>query len=196
MFASRFIKFSIVSFAVVGIILFFGDRKWFPEFYNPKFMAWISFASAIILVSPQMIFKSNDAKRQKYLKNLQLAMAISLILNGLGGLGFFQLYKYGFEFDKMTHFTVSFVLIITLSKFLEVWYNFSFKKSLAISIILIATIGILWEFLEFASDVIFKTQTLGKYGKEISKDTVLDVILNFIGIILATNLLLRSKTSK
>ncbi len=170
-------------FAIAGLILFFGKREWFPDFYNPKFMAVMAFLSSFLIFLPRLFFKtSDDAEKQKSLNFLQTGLVIILLLNGLGSLGFFQMYKIGFEYDKFLHFVVPFVSTTVIGRFGFQWYGWSFKKSviLAASIVLLG--GFIWEFFEFFGDYFLKTQMLGYYGKFIVKDTVWDLIINAIGI--------------
>lgn len=171
-------------FILVGLILFFGNQEWFPDFYNPKFMAVIAFISAFLIVLPRLIFKTNnDFKKQQSLNFLQAGLIIILTLNGLGALGFFQLYKIGFGYDKLLHFITPFIFMIVFSHFGFQWYEWSLKKSVVSAAILVFMGGFVWELFEFLGDTIFGTQMLGQYGVSVLKDTIWDCIFNFFGII-------------
>jgi len=183
----RFGEIIAIIFALSGLILFFGNRKWFPDFYNPKFMAVMAFISAFLIILPCLIFKAkNDFKKQQLLNFTQLSLIIILTLSGLGGLGLFKIYKTGFEYDKLLHFFVPFISMIVISRFGLQWYEWSFKKSVVLAVILVLIGGIVWELFEFAMDYFFKTQMLGQYGESIIKDTVWDCISNILGIISGT----------
>lgn len=69
--------------------------------------------------------------------------------------------------------------------------NWERKKAIIAAAILIMSGGIFWEVLEFLSDLILKTKTFGLYGEYITKDTLMDISFNTIGIIAGVILLLR-----
>ncbi len=170
-------------FVIAGLVFILGKRVWFPEFYRPQFMGTIAFISAFLIVLPNLIFKfPDDPLKQKTLNFFQNVLVVSLLLNGLGGLGLFQLYKIGFEYDKLLHLIVPFLSVMALSRFGFDWYKWSFKKSIIISAILVVFGGFLWELFEFFGDRFFKTEMLGYYGKFIAEDTVWDLIINLFGV--------------
>ncbi len=187
---NKFIKFSVIIFIIGSLILLFGEREWFPDFYNPKFMGVIGLISVLVIAAPRFIFKNPKTSAEEQVRSpkksldfLQNAIAVSSLLNAAGGLGLFQLYKIGFEFDKMNHFAVQAILVFAVSNFCYHWYQMKFKKSLILAAMLIFLGGFVWEFFEFLSDAILGTQTMGHYGKFIIKDTVWDLIMNILGII-------------
>ncbi|MDP3015232.1 MAG: hypothetical protein Q8N28_02360 [bacterium] len=177
-------KITAVVFIIAGLILIFGKQEWFPDFYRPQFMGVMAFISAFLIVLPNLIFKfPDDPLKQKTLIFFQNVLIITLLLNGLGELGFYQLYKIGFEYDKLLHFIVPFISVMALSSFGFNWYGWSFRKSIILSVVLVIIGGFLWEFFEFFGDRFFKTEMFGYYGKFIIKDTVWDLIMNFFGIV-------------
>ncbi|MEK7149927.1 MAG: hypothetical protein AAB757_03090 [Patescibacteria group bacterium] len=182
----KFINFSIAIFIVAGLILFIGKKEWFPDFYNPDFMSAISFIGALIIILPSFLFKSENPNKQKAVIKIQNVFAAALILNGIGSLGGFKLYLIGFEYDKLVHFLVSFILFFGLVGFISDWKEISYKKAAVISIIIIFSSGVAWEILEFLFDFFFKTQTSGVYGKDVIKDTAFDLIYNILGLLSAT----------
>lgn len=180
----RFVKIAIGIFVFVGLILFLGRKEWFPDFYNPKFMAMMAFISAFLIVLPRLIFKTNnDLKKQQSLNFLQAGLIIILALNGLGALGLFQLYRVGIQYDKLVHFIGPFIFIIIVSRFGFQWYKWSLKKSIILAAILVFIGGFIWELFEFFMDYLFRTQMLGQYGEFAFKDTIWDIIFNMFGII-------------
>ena len=188
-------KFIAAVFIIAGLILIFGKREWFPEFYRPQFMGIIAFVSALLIILPRFIFSarggsafsgkpsSEELNKQKSLNLLQAVLVVGLALNSLGALGLFQLYKIGFEYDKLIHFVVPFLSVIAFSRFGLDWYGWSFGKSIILAAVLVILGGFLWELFEFFGDRLFKTEMSGYYGKFIIKDTVWDLAMNFFGVI-------------
>ena len=191
---SKLLRAFIWIFLIAGAILIIGEKKWFPDFYDPKLFGIGSLVSAFIIILPALIFHSSEQKKKESLINLQLILSISLALNGLGSLGLFQLYKVGFEFDKLVHFTVAFIATIALSYFLFNWYNLDFKKSIILSALLLIFAGLIWELLEFTTDLILGTKTFGIYGMDAERDTILDLVFDVLGAALAYLFLLFRKT--
>jgi len=189
----KIVSSAIVIYIISGLILLIGKRSWFPDFYNPEFMGALAIISALLIILPRLVFKSENPVRKNAVLDLQTTLAISLLVNGAGGLGLYQLYQYGFEYDKLMHFIVPFLLTISGSRFISLWYNIEIEKALFISAVLIVLGSLAWEIFEFLSDWYIGTQTLGFYGKEITKDTIVDVIINAIGIIAGSIFILRKK---
>lgn len=178
-------KITAIVFVIAGLVLILGKQEWFPEFYRPQFMGIIAFISAFLIVLPRFIFEpsSEELNKQKSLNLLQAVLVVGLVLNSLGALGLFQLYKIGFEYDKLLHFIVPFLSVIVFNRFGLDWYGWSFGKSIILSTVLVILGGFLWEFFEFFGDNLLKTEMSGYYGKFIVKDTVWDLIINFFGVI-------------
>lgn len=199
----RFLKVSIWMFLIGGFVLFVGDKKWFPDFYDPKFFGIGSLLSVFAIILPWLVFKFFgkdedflDAGKKESLLNFQIALSVSLMLNGAGALGLFQLYKIGFEYDKLVHFAVAFIATIALSYFLFRWYNLDFKKSVILSAMLLIFAGLAWELFEFLTDLIVGTKTFGIYGMDIERDTKLDLIFDILGAVLASLILIFRKNKK
>ncbi len=188
-------KFIAAVFIIAGLILIFGKREWFPEFYRPQFMGIIAFVSALLIILPRFIFSarggsafsgkpsSEELNKQKSLNIFQAVLVAGLVLNSLGALGLFQFYKIGFEYDKLIHFVVPFLSVIAFSRFGLDWYGWSFGKSIILAAVLVILGGFLWELFEFFGDRLFKTEMSGYYGKFIIKDTVWDLAMNLFGVI-------------
>ncbi|HUT96246.1 MAG TPA: hypothetical protein VMW82_01615 [Candidatus Paceibacterota bacterium] len=180
----RYGEITASIFTLNGLVLFFGNRTWFPDFYNPKFMAMAAFASAFLIILPRLIYKvKDDPKKQQSLNLLEVSLIIGLGLSGLGGLGLFRLSEAGFEYDKLIHFLVPFIFTIVICYFGSQWYGWSFKKSVILGASLVFIGGIIWEIFEFLADTLLGTQMRGYYGEFIVKDTTLDMIFNMLGII-------------
>jgi hypothetical protein len=187
---NKFIQFSVIVFIIAGLALTLGDLKWFPDFYNPIFMGAIAFVSAFLILIPQFIFCSKEEEKKDTVIKLQKFIAISLLISGIGALGFYKLYEIGFEYDKFAHFIISLLGIMVFTDFINKWYKFPIKKSFFISITIVLIAGFLWEPLELFSDWLFNTKTLGLYGKYIIKDTVIDVVMNIMGILIGSIIIL------
>lgn len=184
---NKFVKFSIITFIIGGLILLFGKGEWFPEFYNPQFMGIMGLISAFLIVLPRLIFRQNQSyevkpRKIEALDFIQNSLAIVLLLNAAGALGLFQLYKVGFEYDKLLHFIVPAVSVFALVYFSFYWYQVKFGKSLFLAIISVFLLGFVWELFELFGDRNFGTEMLGYYGEFVNKDTFWDLALNVLGI--------------
>ena len=162
-----------------------GKAEWFPDFYTPRFMAGGSWLSLFLIFLTGIIFRSRDPRKREATESFQLAIAVALALNGIGALGLFKLYLFGFEYDKFVHFLVAFVLCISVADFLSVWYGWKRKKSFTAAAVLVLGGGLIWEPIELLTDIVFGTQTLGLYGNDIARDTLMDIFFNFLGALLA-----------
>jgi len=173
-----------VLFVVGGLALLFGQRAWFPDFYNPIFMGLMGFVSAFLVCLPRLFLKPKNTEQEKVVDMIQAGITFGLVLGALGALGFFQLYEIGIQYDKIVHFLNSFIFTIVLTRSLQGWRNYDFKKSLSWSILIVFLGGIVWEGYELFGDTLFGTQMLGHYGEFITFDTNWDLIMNCLGIIL------------
>lgn len=180
----KLINIICISFAIAGAILILGKTEWFPDFYNPDFMGGSAFLVVILILLPIVIFRTKNAKKKDARRSLQIKIAAALIFNAFGALGLFKLYAVGFEYDKFVHFLVAFLLSGEAYYLFRVWYGWNRKKAMAISAAIILISGIIWEPAEFLLDIIFGTQTLGLYGKEVTRDTLADISFNFLGVFL------------
>lgn len=189
----KFINFSLALMIIAGLALLFGKANWFPSFYQPKFMGFASFASAFLIILPKIIFRPLGEKKKESLIKLQFYTALALMLNGLGGLGFFQLYRYDLPYDKIVHFIVPLMATIGFTQFVCAWWNWQFKKVVFAVGILTMIGGIGWEIFEYLSDLLLKTKTFGIYGEYINKDTIMDIFFNVSGIITGVIILLKRR---
>lgn len=124
----KFINFSITSMATAGAVLFLGDKNWFPDFYWPNFFGIMSLVSIFLITLPKIIWHFNDENKKQSVIKLQSYIALALILNGLGSLGFFQLYRYGIQYDKIVHFFVPMLFTVASGSFICEWKIGSAKK--------------------------------------------------------------------
>ncbi len=179
-------KTIILLFIIAGIVLISGKREWFPDFYNPFFMGVMAFVSAFLIFFPRLVFKPNNLEQEKILDSVQTGAVLVLSLNALGALGLFQLYKLGFQYDRFIHFLNSFIFTIIFAKAYGQWFKASFEKSVILAMAIIFLVGVGWEIYEFVGDILFKTEMAGIYGKFVTEDTFWDLIINSLGIIVAS----------
>lgn len=182
----KILKFSIFGFLLAGFIFILGSASWFPDFYAPKLFGIFSFVSAFFIILPKFLFRSKPDEsgiKKESLVDFQISLVISLILNGFGSLGLFQLYKVGFEYDKMIHFITGLIVSVAFGRLLFYRYGFGLKKAVFLSAFLMLIAGAGWEIFEFLSDFIFGTKTFGVYGMQIKRDTALDLIFDLAGVI-------------
>lgn len=192
----KFINPAVYFLIICGLILLLGKKTWWPSFYDPIFLGFAFLISAALIVLPKLIFRTDNFCKQQAVILLRFAFSVALILNALGELYLYELYKHGFQYDKLIHFFNCFLLMVVLTSFLETWYNFSFKKALTISIVLVLAGSIVWEVLEFTSDVFLKTTEFGIYGQYKTVDTIFDVLFDILGIIASSYFLQSPKLSK
>lgn len=172
-------------FIAAGFFLWFGPRAWFPDFYNPVYNGTMAFLSAFLIIAPRFIFIPKNQEQKEVVDLIQASIVIALVLSGLGGLGLFKFYEFGFQYDKLIHFLNTGLFMMAMVSLLNRWYKIGFKKSIVLSIVLIYSASIGWELYEYWSDIVWGTQMMGHYGQFIGEDTTGDVIMNCLGIIVA-----------
>lgn len=176
-----FLKFSSIILVITGLILLLGPKRWFPGFYNPIFMGIIALISPLLIYLPKFILKKSTPQKRKLVLEMRSVIAFSLIVNIAGELGLYQLYKYGFEYDKFAHFIVSMLFAFILGESLKEWDRLPSKKIMWLAFLIVFSSGILWEIFEATSDFLFKTKEWGAYGRHLVLDTYLDVTFNILG---------------
>lgn len=177
----NFLKFSSVSLVIIGFILLLGPSRWFPNFYSPVFMGIIAILSPFLIYLPKFILTRSTPRKRNLILEMRSVIAFSLLVNFAGELGLFQLYKYGFEYDKFAHFIVSMLFAFILGESLREWKNLHSGKLVLIVFLIVFSSGILWEIFEISSDYLFKTQEWGVYGEHLALDTYKDMIFNTLG---------------
>ncbi len=177
----RFLKISSLLLVLMGCLLLVLPKEWFPNFYSPIFLGVIALISPILIYLPKWILTRSTPRKRKLVLEMRSVIAFSLLVNFAGELGLFQLYRYGFEYDKLAHFSVSMLFAFILSESLKEWEDFSLTKRLLITLLIVFASGILWEFFEASSDFLFKTKVWGVYGKHLVTDTYTDIFFNTLG---------------
>lgn len=166
---------------VIGLILLLLPENWFPNFYSPVFMGVIALVSPVLIYLPKFFLKRSTPQKRSLILEMRSVVAFSLIVNFAGELGLFQLYRYGFEYDKFAHFIVSMLFAFILSKSLREWEHLPLQKIIWLTLGIVFSFGILWEVFEATSDFLFKTQEWGVYGKYLALDTYRDIGFNTLG---------------
>lgn len=178
------------AFIFAGLVFTLGRPEWFPEsYFMPRAMGYAAFIYAFIVILPRLIFRLPDGedphtgKKQKALVNFQMAIAFCLYFDSIGALGFFHLQRLGIQYDKLVHFVVPTIFTFVGTDFIHNWFGLKFRKALVIALSLVIFGGVMWELLEFSSDVFFGTRRFGVYGQNVINDTILDMSMNAMGIV-------------
>jgi len=127
-YGRKLIRFTSLIFILAGLILLFSSKDIFPNFYNPAFMGISSLFSAFIIMVPELVLRSETKLKNDAIIIFQLGLTLAIILNGLGSLGMYQLFEWGFQYDKLTHFLSSMVLGFVFANVLAVWRDMNIKK--------------------------------------------------------------------
>lgn len=179
-----FVRLAVALYLFAAVVLALVPAGSLPTFYKQNVMSALAFVSAALIVLPAFVFRSADPSKKRAVLELQVAVAVGLLINGAGGLGLYKLYKVGFQYDKLAHFLTAFILAVELTQFSERWFQKSPRQSLVAATLLTFFGGILWELLEFLSDRFLGTELLGGGTGLIREDTTLDVFMNTAGIAL------------
>lgn len=179
----NFLKFSSITLVIIGLVLLFGPGQWFPGFYSPVFMGVVALSSPFLIYLPKLFFRKSTSQKRNLILEMRSVIAFALIINFAGELGLFQLYRYGFEYDKFAHSIVSMLFAFILGESLREWEHLHAKKLILIVFLIVFGSGLLWELFEAFSDFLFKTQEWGVYGRHVTLDTLKDIIFNTLGTI-------------
>jgi len=185
-----FIKFSIVSLSLAGLILLILPLSVFPDFYDVRYMGWAALVGAAIIyfvprflqVSPQ---NPHVQKKNQAVDLLQWLLAVVIMANALGDLGLYQLYKIGFEFDKVIHFIIPLTGVLILPLFFQGRFGMLPLPSIALAFFLSLPLGVGWEIFEYLADYFLGTHIYGVYGQNMLRDTKLDLLFDASGSTLA-----------
>jgi hypothetical protein len=142
----------------------------------------MALVSAGMIVLSKYIFRSNEKCKQDSILFVQLALAVSILLNLLGYVYLYQLYKKGFQYDKLLHFINPSYFVIALAYFLEVWQKLSIKKAALRAALIVIVGSVLWEVFEFLSDYFFHTTAFGINGQYVYFDTSFDLLFDYLGV--------------
>lgn len=183
MWETYFIRISIILCILLGLFLILAPEPWFPDFYHPLYFGIIILLSPFLVALPQFILRSNSLRQKILLRRAKAIIACSLLVNIGGELGLYQLYRFGFEYDKFAHFLVLMFFSYVLAEILLEWRGFSALKNILFVLVSLFVAGIVWEAWEAFSDIFFGTHEWGVYGDYLIPDTIKDIIFNTLGIL-------------
>lgn len=180
------IKISLWALSLAGVFLLVLPINWFPNFYDVRYMGICSLIGAcVIYFLPQRIRVAPNIpgaeQKNQGVEHLQVLLTCIILSNALGDLGFYQLYKFGFEFDKLMHFFNPMLILLLFPIFLQKRFGIRKSYSQVGTFVFAICIGIFWELFEFFTDQIFKTHIYGIYGTNINNDTKWDLLFDLFG---------------
>ncbi len=180
----RFHRETSLILFLLGLLLLIVPKNWLPSFYHPIFLGVLFLLSPLLIYAPTLLLtrRSSERKRLLVVKMRSIA-AFSIIMNTGGELGLFQLYRFGFEYDKLAHFLVPMLLAFILAESLRAWEHFSRRKIILLVFLIAFLVGLFWELLEWGSDRLFHTDEWGVLGTHVAGDTYHDIIFNTLGSI-------------
>lgn len=179
---------------LMGLVLVLLPAAWFPGFYDVRFMGvWMCVGAATIRFLPMLIPPSKAQDKNKIIEPFRFALAVAILGDALGSLGFYELYKYGIGYDKILHFGVPLIMVLVLSLIFREGYQLSALKSTMAAIVVVAVCAIDWELFESVCDDIFRTHLTGVYHTDIFNDTKLDLMYDLLGAMLGGVILIFRK---
>lgn len=183
-----FPKISIITLSIAGVILITFPIHIFPYFYDVRYMGISSLLGALIIYAIPKLLRVGPHQKDAQTKNnatdlFQFLITFIILSNALGDLGFYQLYKVGFEFDKFIHLLSPFLWVFIFPLVLEKRFGIKKIHSIAIAISIALLSGLAWELFEYMGDQVFKIHIYGVYGSDIDIDTKLDLIFDALGIL-------------
>jgi len=185
-----FVKIAIFALCIAGALLLLLPLRIFPNFYDVRYMGWSALVGAALIYFVPYFFRvrpqtPNAQKKNRAVDILQALLAFMIITNALGDLGLYQLYKVGFEFDKVIHFVIPFTAVLILPLFFQGRFGMKPLHSIALAFALSLPLGVGWEIFEYLADYFLETHIYGVYGADINRDTKLDLAFDAIGSTLA-----------
>ncbi len=182
----RFAHISTIILFLAGVILLSFDIKWFPSFYDVRYMGVASLVGAGLIVIIPKLLRVNPSHPQAEKKNqaadlFQFSLSFALMNNALGDLGLYELYRLGFEYDKLVHFVTPLMLTIVLHQFFQKRFDFYHRHALLITFALVVGGALLWELYEYLADYFLETHLYGVFGTDIVRDTILDLTCGTLG---------------
>ena len=121
-------------------------------------MGWASLACALAIFLVPVHYK--------------LPLTVILALNASGDLGLYELYRHGFQYDKIIHFTSPLIATYALAQ----------RMFIRRAVMIVLTLALGWELYEILADALIKTHLFGIYRHQVIKDTIMDIFMNILGI--------------
>ncbi len=180
------IRIIIFSLCLSGALLLTLPISFFPSFYDVRYMGFAAlFGAGVIYFVPRLLRVNNQnpnaSTKNQAVQMLQGLLVFIITLNALGDLGLYQLYRIGFEFDKIIHFLIPFSCVLILPIFFKRRFEIRSLSAIFIAFSLSLFLGIGWELFEYLSDSLLKTHIYGVYGSDIRRDTIRDLVFGIIG---------------
>ncbi|KKT28636.1 MAG: hypothetical protein UW43_C0004G0039 [Candidatus Yanofskybacteria bacterium GW2011_GWA1_44_21] len=160
----------IGGFAILSI-----DPSRLPWYYRPKLMASLAFFFVLIIELPSKIF-SPSPERDKF----QDAIAFSLAASSVGTLGAWSKSVWFVPYDIFVHFIIPFLMFVSALNLFSTVYAWPKKKTGVILFVVIAVIGIIWEYIEYW---LYARYGVGYFGKLFDWDSITDIAANTAGLL-------------
>lgn len=185
-----FVKITLFAFLLIGCVLLFLPISFFPDFYDVRYMGFAALTNALLIYGLPELLRVAPSTPNATIKNegvslFQNLLTMILFLNALGDLGLYQLYKVGFEFDKLVHLLIPLASTLILPQFFQKRFGMKRSKSIFLAIFLSLFFVAFWEVFEYLSDTFFETHIYGVYGTDIRRDTFFDIIYGIVGSVFA-----------
>lgn len=180
----KIIDISICFLIAAGVFLLLGKNSWWPSYYSPHYFGVFFFVSSFLIILAKLVLSTKDEKRNQAAIIFQTSIVSALVLNALGELYLYQLYRYGFQYDKVLHFANALIFVISVEILGEYWYGLKFRYSLPLAVFFVIAFSFIWEISEYTVDLTFKTSEFGIYGQYKFLDTFFDLAMDFAGMTL------------
>lgn len=190
---NRILNIFYASYLIAILLLLFLPDTMLPSFYKSYFMVGVSAVSVAVVFLFGHLFKTEDKTKNHVVEHCQMALAVSIGMNGLGGLGLYKLYRVGIPYDKIMHFVIPVILLVFGVYFLMHRYNKPKKYAIVFMVVAVFVGSVVWEGVEVGQDRLFGTKTAGIYGEDYVNDTILDIVSAAAGLALGSYWLARSK---
>lgn len=176
----RFIISAQVVLIVAGLVLFVLPRSWLPDYYKPIPMGLAAIVYAFFISVPALAV--HRLKGTAVMENFQAALALGLLMCGLGSLGAWGWYQHGFAYDKLVHFILPAMMVYFGSKLLATIWRVRIPAAALAAAGIVALSGLAWEYIEAFFAGYFH---LGFFGALFDYDSIGDLIANLSGVVMA-----------
>lgn len=170
------------------VVLTFSPLSWFPSFYDTRYMGLISLAGIAMVYWIYWAFVVPPTDRNAEQKNAavhrtQYLLTLFIFVSVIGDLGLYQLYRVGFQYDKVLHFAIPFVTMVLLPSLVMVRFDLTLRRAVWYVFVGLLLTGVVWEVYELTVDFLFGTSLSGMYRTAITWDTQVDVMCVAAGTI-------------
>lgn len=182
-----FTGLAAIFFVLASLVLWALPGKLVPGFYDRYYMIIANLLSVgIIYGLPRLFAVPQDAPdaptKNQVVDYFQLFLTAIIMGDALGNYGLYELYKVGFEFDKLLHFAVTFSSLLILPRLVEARFSMRPRRAMLLIFFIIISCGVLWEVYEFLADFILGTHLFGVFHSgDISQDTKMDLLCDVGG---------------